>query len=169
MPQSDLVALARRLIDQNRYMTLATADTAGRPWVSPVFYTPDRYTDFYWVSSHEARHSQNIAGRPDVSIVVFDSQAPIGAAQAVYMSARAEEVSESDVERDLRFYNARCDAGSFAGLRSFGQDQLQPPALLRLYRATVSEHSVLIRGGDPEHGRGVDSRLHVTLWPPSAS
>jgi nitroimidazol reductase NimA-like FMN-containing flavoprotein (pyridoxamine 5'-phosphate oxidase superfamily) len=169
MPQSDLVALARKVIDQNRYMTLATADAAGRPWVSPVFYTPDRYTDFYWVSSPEARHSRNLAGRPDVSIVVFDSGAPIGAAQAVYMSARAEEVSERDVERDLRLYNARYEAGSFAGLRSFGPEQVQPPAPIRLYRATVSEHSVLIRGGDPERGRGVDSRLPVTLWPPSAS
>jgi hypothetical protein len=36
-------------------------------------------------------------------------------------------------------------------------------ALFRLYRATVTEHSVLIRGGDPDHGRGADSRMTVFL------
>jgi hypothetical protein len=63
-----LERIARTVIDANNYMTLATADDAGRPWASPV----------------------------------------------------------------------------------------------RLYRAKVSEHSVLVEGGDPEFGRGVDTRLVVT-------
>jgi hypothetical protein len=29
-------AIARAIIDANLYMVLATADQAGRPWVSPV-------------------------------------------------------------------------------------------------------------------------------------
>jgi hypothetical protein len=64
-----LERIARTVIDANKYMTLATADDAGRPWASPV----------------------------------------------------------------------------------------------RLYRAKVSEHSVLVRGSDPEFGRGVDTRPVVTL------
>jgi hypothetical protein len=39
---------------------------------------------------------------------------------------------------------------------------VQPPSLFRLYRATVSEHSVLIPGRDPELGTGVDRREQVT-------
>jgi hypothetical protein len=33
----------------------------------------------------------------------------------------------------------------------------------RLYRATASEHFVLIRGRDPERGSGVDRRERVAL------
>jgi len=50
----------------------------------------------------------------------------------------------------------------FPGVPSFSPEELQPPAPLRLYRAIVGEHSVLIRGSDPVHVRGVDSRVTVT-------
>ena len=36
----DLGEVARAIIDGNRYMVLGTADTTGRPWVSPVYYAP---------------------------------------------------------------------------------------------------------------------------------
>jgi predicted pyridoxine 5'-phosphate oxidase superfamily flavin-nucleotide-binding protein len=36
--QQDLRANARTIIDTNQYMTLGTADEAGRPWGSPVWY-----------------------------------------------------------------------------------------------------------------------------------
>ena len=57
----DLGAMARSIIDSNLYLTLGTADENGRPWVSPVYYAPEGYTEFYWVSSPEATHSRNIA------------------------------------------------------------------------------------------------------------
>jgi pyridoxamine 5'-phosphate oxidase-like protein len=43
----DLAAIARDVIDSNLYMTLGTADENGRPWVSPVYYAPERYAEFY--------------------------------------------------------------------------------------------------------------------------
>jgi uncharacterized pyridoxamine 5'-phosphate oxidase family protein len=155
----ELAALARTIIDANRYMTLATVDQDGRPRVSPVYFTPVDYTDFYWVSSPDAVHSRNLAVRPEVSMVVFDSQAPIGKAEAVYLTARAEQVPDRDViERCAEVFPIR-----FPGVHAFRPEELQPPAALRLYRAMVSEHAVLVRGGDPVRGRGVDSRVTVTL------
>ena len=56
--------IARSIIDANLYMTLATADEAGRPWVSPVCYAFAGYEEFFWVSSPEATHSRNLPGRP---------------------------------------------------------------------------------------------------------
>ncbi|MGH3356848.1 MAG: pyridoxamine 5'-phosphate oxidase family protein [Nocardioidaceae bacterium] len=155
-PIPELDDLARGIIDANKYMTLGTADAHGRPWVSPVYFTPDGYADLYWASSPDARHSRNVAERSDVSIVVFDSQVPIGGAQAVYMTARAEPVAESDLRRCGELF-----AGRYPELRVYTPDELRSPAPLRLYRAVVSEHSVLIRGSDPVHGRGVDSRITV--------
>lgn len=71
-------------MDSNAYMTLATADEAGRPWASPVWYAPEGYEEVFWVSSPEARHSRNIAARPGVAVVIFDSTAPVGTGQAVF-------------------------------------------------------------------------------------
>jgi nitroimidazol reductase NimA-like FMN-containing flavoprotein (pyridoxamine 5'-phosphate oxidase superfamily) len=80
----ELSASARAIIDANRYMTLGTADASGAPWVSPVWYATEDYRAFLWVSDPEARHSRNVAARPLVSIVIFDSQVPVGGGQAVY-------------------------------------------------------------------------------------
>jgi hypothetical protein len=153
-----LERMARRVIDANKYMTLATADDAGMPWASPVYYTPEGYDVFYWASSPDSVHSRNLAGRPELSIVIFDSQVPIGAAEAVYMVASADIVPDVELERCAAAYGSR-----FPELREFAPDELRAPAELRLYRARVAEHSVLVRGGDPEFGRGVDTRVVVSL------
>src|SRR4051812_19999063 len=99
------VEVARAIVDSNLYMTLATADPGGRPWASPVYYARVDYRQFVWVSSPDARHSQNLSGRPDISIVVFDSTVPINSGQAVYMSAVAELVPDMDLDRYLAMFS----------------------------------------------------------------
>ena len=150
--------MAKRVIDGNRYMTIATVDDEGRPWVTPVYFNPDGYHDLYWISSPDTQHSLNLAARPDVSIVVFDSQVPIGGAEAVYMRAQAGEVADPTPQECAVAFRPR-----FEGVRSWEPDELRAPAKFRLYRATAIEHWVLIRGSDPVWGRGVDARIAVTL------
>ena len=62
MTQSqELSTIAKSIIDSNLYLVLGTADETRLPWVSPVYYSSVRYTEFYWISSPEARHSHNLA------------------------------------------------------------------------------------------------------------
>jgi uncharacterized protein YhbP (UPF0306 family) len=150
--------IARQLIADNLYMALGTADPSGTPWVSPVYFSPDGYHDFYWVSSPDTRHSQNIAARPQVAITIFDSRVPIGTAEAVYLTATAAQVPGDDLERSLAAYNGRLPEQ-----KRFTVDDVVEPALFRLYRARAVEHSVLIRGSDPRYGKGADSRMTVVL------
>ena len=89
--------MARRVIDQNLYMVLGTMDPDGQPRLSPVYFTAARYEDFYWVSLPESHHSGNVAERPEVRIVVFDSSSPPGASEAVYVSATARMVPEHEL------------------------------------------------------------------------
>jgi uncharacterized protein YhbP (UPF0306 family) len=145
-PRQDLGAIARSIIDANLYMTLGTADEAGRPWASPVYYASAGYREFYWVSSPEATHSRNIAARPQISIVVFDSHAPVGTGQGVYMSAVAEELAGVEVERGIDVFSRTSVAH---GAREWGLQDVQGAAPYRLYRATVSAHSVLDPAAHP--------------------
>ncbi|NEA34696.1 pyridoxamine 5'-phosphate oxidase family protein [Streptomyces sp. SID13031] len=154
----DRVAIARKLITDSLYLSLGTADAAGTPWVTPVFFTPDGYTDFYWVSSPETQHSRNLGERAEAAIAIFDTHAVIGAAEAVYLKATAGQVSDADLEPALAIFN-----GKLPESKHFELAELVAPAAFRLYRATAVEQSVLIRGGDPEYGKGADSRLVVTL------
>jgi hypothetical protein len=153
MSERDPGATAREIIDANLYMVLGTADETGRPWASPVYYAMVRYTEFYWVSSPDATHSRNISVRPQVCIVVFNSQVPIGTGQGVYMSAVAEEMTGVDLERGIDVFSRR--SLSHGGL-AWTADDVQGRALIRLYRATAEEHSVLAKDGRPDHRIPVD-------------
>ena len=159
MTRERLNDLARTIIDSNRYMVLGTAGPDGHPWVSPVWFASEDYEHFHWVSSPDARHSRNLAARPEVAIAIFDSTVPVGGAQAVYMSGRAEELTGHELERGSEVFGrlSEADVG-----RSWVLDDLQPPSLFRLYRATASENYLLIAGRDPELGTGVDRRERVT-------
>jgi nitroimidazol reductase NimA-like FMN-containing flavoprotein (pyridoxamine 5'-phosphate oxidase superfamily) len=138
--QQELEAEAKGILDANQYMTLGTADEDGRPWASPVWYAAEGYAAFYWVSSPEARHSRNVAVRPEVGIVIFDSRAPVGTGQGVYVSAIAEELAGTELDRGIGVYSRRSQAHGAGG---WTREDVTPPARHHLYRATASEHSVL--------------------------
>jgi nitroimidazol reductase NimA-like FMN-containing flavoprotein (pyridoxamine 5'-phosphate oxidase superfamily) len=152
---TDFSDMARRIIESNRYMVLGTADEAGVPWVTPVWYAQSDYRRFIWVSSPDRRHSRNVRAHREVSIVIFDSQVAEGSAEAVYMSARAEELSGADLERDVAFFDAASQAQGLT--RRWALEDMLSPAPYRLYRATVSQHWVLDPDSTP------DDRAEVTL------
>jgi general stress protein 26 len=151
--------VARDLIDSNRYMALGTVDPDGRPRVSPVYYAPDGYSTLYWISTPDAQHSQNVEARPDISMVIYGSDAPIGAGRAVYLKARAARVADDELDECV---DVVCRA-RFPEQDDFPQERLRPPAPLRAYRADVVEHAIHIPGRDPHFGRGVDHRMTVAL------
>ena len=166
MAERDLAAIARTIIDVNHYMTLATADAEGQPWASPVFYATADYAEFYWISAPETTHSRNLAQRPEISIVVFDSAAPEGDGQAVYLSATAEQVPDDDLDRALAVY-----PGEGGPAPRDNREQVQAPAPYRLYRATAYEWSILCprdagpwgTGACTPHGVPFDHRVQVRL------
>jgi nitroimidazol reductase NimA-like FMN-containing flavoprotein (pyridoxamine 5'-phosphate oxidase superfamily) len=123
------------IIAANRYMTLATADADGTPWASPVWYATEDGRMFYWVSDPDARHSRNIAERPEIAIVIFDSTVTPGNAQAIYIEARAEQV-----DAGLEIFN-RCSIAQ--GLPEWPRERVSPSAKHRLYRATAVELTTL--------------------------
>jgi nitroimidazol reductase NimA-like FMN-containing flavoprotein (pyridoxamine 5'-phosphate oxidase superfamily) len=157
---TDLADLARKIIDANAYMALGTADENGHPWVSPVWFATEDYLQLYWLSSPEARHSRNLEARRQVAIAIYDSSRAPGTAEAVYISGLARELTGDELERGIELYD-RVSQRDIQ--RAWALSDVQPPSLFRLYRATASEHFVLIRGRDPERGTGVDRRERVSL------
>ncbi|WP_419999055.1 pyridoxamine 5'-phosphate oxidase family protein [Streptomyces boninensis] len=160
MDTEELAVQGRAIIDGNRFMTLGTASADGEPWVSPVFYVADGYSTFYWISSPEATQVRNIAARPRIGIVVFNSQQVPGSGEAVYMAATACELSGADLDRGLEIYLGAAPFGK-------GPEAFRPPGVYRAYRATVTEHSMLCPDASsepcPAHGRTSDHRVPVVL------
>ena len=141
----DAAAVAKRIIDANVYMTLATADAEGRPWPSPVWFAHEGYAEFVWVSKPGARHSRNLAARRQVGIVIFDSTVGQGEADAAYVEAEAQQLEGADEERGIDIFNRRSES---LGWPSWSVADVREPARLRLYGATASSLFVLGPGDE---------------------
>ena len=144
-------ARARSIIDANRYLTLATADADGRPWASPVWFAHAGHLELFWLSDPAARHSRNVVARPEVAVVVFDSQVPIGTGQGVYLEGVAGQVQAAGLQRALAVVSERSQAH---GGRAFTAADVRAPARLRLWCAAV--HEAHLGGRD-------DRRIRVDL------
>ena len=149
MPTADAAGpIARTIIDANLYMVLATADSTGRPWSSPVYFAHDGYAEFLWVSAPEAAHSRNIAARPHVGIAIFDSHAPIGTGQGVYISATAGQVGSDNPTQAIK----KCPQRSIGhGGAAWTVKDVQADSGMRLYRAIAESYSILAKDGQPDH------------------
>nr|WP_169806377.1 pyridoxamine 5'-phosphate oxidase family protein [Herbidospora sakaeratensis] len=143
-----------RLLGASRYLVLATADAEGRPWATPVFFAALDENRLFWVSSPGSRHSRNIAVRPEVAVTVFDSHAPVGGAEALYLEATAGPADDPGAA--VAALNARLPEGG-----ELADDDLAPSGSLVAYRADVRAHFVLIRGGDARFDNVTDARLRV--------
>jgi uncharacterized protein YhbP (UPF0306 family) len=152
------------LLGQHRYLVLGTADADGRPWATPVFYAADGEHRVLWVSAPDSRHSRNIAARPEVAITIYDTHAPIGGAEALYLEATAGYVADDDRDAALAVLNSR-----LPGTHQLGTDDLAPSGPLRVYQAAITRHFVLIRGGDTRFDNVTDARLAVRPPDPDTS
>ncbi|CCH32839.1 pyridoxamine 5'-phosphate oxidase family protein [Actinosynnema sp. NPDC047251] len=149
-------ATVPRLLALHRYLVLGTIDPAGNPWVTPVFYAADGEHRLLWVSSPDSRHSRNIAACPTVAVTVFDTRAPIGRAEALYLEATGSMVDDQGCPVAVELLNARLPASQQLGIHD-----LAPEGPLRVYQADVTRHYVLIRGGDSRFDNVTDTRLPV--------
>jgi hypothetical protein len=111
-------------------VTIATVCPDGRPWNSPVVGRFDADLNLYWVSWRENQHSQNIAYDPRIFVVVYDSHAPEGTGEGLYLRMRARAI---DTPRDLKAASKVYDTSFFA--HDFPHDQFLSDCPQRIYRA----------------------------------
>lgn len=119
---------------EHRYLTLSTADAHGTPWATPVWFAPDG-DGLLWASRPTRRHSVNIAARPEVAFVMFDSTVASDEARAVYGEGVAGLVPENELGRAVPVFSVRAVAH---GMPSWAPEALTGDAPLRLYRVRLT-------------------------------
>jgi uncharacterized protein YhbP (UPF0306 family) len=103
MEQHALNQMARDILKQNRYLTLATSD-GKRPWAAPVYYTHDDAWHLYFISKPSSVHIQQISKHPIVAFAIFDSHQPEGTGNGIQGVGTVSEVLEHERENALRWY-----------------------------------------------------------------
>jgi hypothetical protein len=100
-----------------------------------VWFAPDGERSFLWVSDPGSRHSRNLAERPELSIVIFDSRVEPADAAALYMTAVAAQTTDG-----IEAFSAHSVA---QGLPALTRADVTGAAPMRLYRAEITERWLL--------------------------
>jgi len=104
----DNLEKAKKIIADIIYINIATVSPGGKPWNSPVYCAFDEQYNFYWASWRENEHSKNIAQNPNIFITIYDSTAPEGTGEGVYIQANACEITNpQEIEHAIKYYYGR--------------------------------------------------------------
>ena len=138
--ERDFAAIARKIVDKNLYMAVATADSSGQPWASPVFYAHSGYRQFFWVSEPDATHSRNLRERREVGGVIFDSKAKLNNGQGVYILGVGRELPAHETKEGIQIFSER---SAERGGKEWTVEDVRDPSPHRLYHATAEAVYVL--------------------------
>lgn len=87
---------AAEIINRILYITIATTSEDGQPWNSPVYSGFDKDLNFYWSSDKAGQHSKNIRANGKAFLVIYDSTAPEGTGEGVYLQCEVVELGEHE-------------------------------------------------------------------------
>ena len=155
MKRTDLPKRFQELLERVRYATIATVGADRQPWNSPVVGTFDSDMNLYWISWQENQHSKNVAANPRIFVVVYDSQAPEGQGEGLYLQMRAKIVdSVKGVETARKVY----DSGFFS--HTFSHEQFLGDCPQRIYKAEPER--IWYNADGNLQGHFIDTRVELT-------
>jgi nitroimidazol reductase NimA-like FMN-containing flavoprotein (pyridoxamine 5'-phosphate oxidase superfamily) len=149
---------AEEIISKILYITIATSSKDGKPWNTPVYSAFDDKFNFFWTSWKESQHSKNIQENNNVFLVIYDSTAPEGTGEGVYIQAKAYELSDpEEIKQSLAYLYTR---------KEQAPDKRKPEEFLgnfprRVYKAVPEK--VWINEDKKVNGNFVDNRIEVEL------
>lgn len=147
---------AKEIIATIKYITIASVDEHGMPWNAPVFAAYDADYNFYWGTSSASQKSQNIKHNKNIFIVIYDSTAPAGTGEGVYIKATARELNNTEEIILAHKLLSERDPAPYWDL-----EKVQGSSPIRLYKATVEK--TWMNGEGESDGTYVDTRVEVQL------
>lgn len=75
MPSDEYQDLAEEVIEENRYLALASTDGEA-PWIAPIEYIYDESGDFFFFSTIDSRHAKHIETNDTVAVAIWGSNQP---------------------------------------------------------------------------------------------
>ncbi len=160
---------AKKIIEDNLYMTISVSTTKGDPWIANLFFACDVQYNFFWYSNPKSLHSQYLQNNPQAAIAIFNSTAIGDDVDAVYIKASITEVTDTqELLHGLKTYANKMLKTGFsnttAQVTKFinSYKDFQGDSRVRLYKATP----IMVWKLAPSetfNDKYVDSRIEVKL------
>lgn len=149
----------KKIIEKILYITVATVSKDGQPWNSPVYSAFDENYNFFWTSDQNGQHSKNIKENNKIFLVIYDSTAPEGTGEGVYIQAKAYQLDdEKEITHALKYLDGRVNKQKDPAIRVAGFQGDMPR---RVYKAVPEK--VWVNDDGEINGNYVDVRIEVDL------
>ncbi|PJE61157.1 hypothetical protein COU86_00810 [Candidatus Roizmanbacteria bacterium CG10_big_fil_rev_8_21_14_0_10_36_26] len=165
---NNLRNIVDKILQENLYMTISVASKDGDPWIANLYYVYDKNYNFYWYSPKNSLHSQRIKENPTVALAIFDSTAVGDDVDAVYIKAKAYEITnKSELVKGMVLYAGKMIKTKFANKASVERfikqyKDFQGLSKLRMYKA-VPEKFWKPAPTEMFNDKFVDSRIEVKM------
>jgi uncharacterized protein YhbP (UPF0306 family) len=103
----NLDQLAKQIIAENEYLSLATIDSDNNPWISIMAYAYDDKYNFYYISQPSSHHSIQIKKNNIVSFSIFDSRQMFGKGVGLQVVGIAREIIPERLAQVEKIYFGR--------------------------------------------------------------
>ena len=148
MKQKELNEIAKNIIKENIYLTLATTKD-NLPWSAPLFYAIDKKCTFYFISQLDSLHTKHLLKNPAIAFSIFDSHQKEGRGNGVQGSGKAYLLPDEDIREALKWYHT-----TFIELKP---ETFKAPNPYRFFKL-IPDHFYIL---DPD--ANVDKRVEVFL------
>ena len=101
---SNIYELAKEIIKDNKFLSLATIDNEGEVWSTPLSYYCDENYNFYFTSELDSKHIINIIDNPNVSFTIFDSTKRVSDVDGLQIRGIVGEVDKEKLEEVVKNY-----------------------------------------------------------------
>ena len=64
----DVIQLARKILKENKFLSLATTDKNGDVWATPLSYALDEEYNFYFTTAVDSTHVEHIKKNPYIAL-----------------------------------------------------------------------------------------------------
>ncbi len=158
---NDQQTRTKRILSNNRYMTLATTAKDGQPWSTPVFYALDDNNNFYWYSRKDTRHSLSIKENSKVAASIFGvDNADEGF--GVYLEGVASEVTKNELPHAMEVYAKKGATNDEERKQLTTKEDFLNDAPIRMYKL-IPKKMYVSNEATKWKGKWIDSKTEIKL------
>ena len=153
---SELSRRAKYIVENIKYVTVATVSEDGQPWNAPVFCAYDQNYNFYWGSYKDSQHAKNLHVNNKAFLVIYDSTVEAGQGEGVYLEAEVTELTDgSEIQKAHRLLQDR------SPVPYWGLDEFEDDTPIALYKA--KPFKAWMNGEGEIDGHYIDIRKEIKI------
>lgn len=101
---NNIYEMTKEIIENNKFLSLATVDNDGKVWSTPLSYSFDDNYNFYFTSELDSKHIINIMDNPEVSFTIFDSTKRVSDIDGLQIRGIVGQVDKNELEKVVKNY-----------------------------------------------------------------